>query len=406
MSDPPGGGAPPDEPPRPLPQPATEAPTEDPGAVPGAPTTASPQSGLRATAIVLAVLLIAVLAMAGTAPWWAPALPCGPGATRAEQALSDRLDALAVTEQQDRQRLEQSAAALARLDGRVAATETQAGESAELRRQTAKLADAVGDLARRSNALDQRLQAQIDASADRDKRLAVAEQALQAQAAPLKQLADRADAIEQAMRKQQGTVNDLSQRIAGITANAEHRTADAALTLALLQVRTAIDAGRPFQPEYQALTALGQANAELAAAAAPLAEPAKTGVATRAVLTKELHALAGQIAEKDVSDVSQEGEDWIGAVLARIRGLVRIRRLEGPPDGPRSQVNAAESALAGGDLAGAIEHIEKLTGAAAEAAAPWLRMARERLAVEQAVEKIEALVTTRLGQSSDTGPVR
>ena len=65
--------------------------------------------------------------------------------------------------------------------------------------------------------------------------------------------------------------------------------------------------------------------------------------------------------------------------------------------GPAAAVNAALQALAGGDLEGAVGALDKLTGAPAEAARPWLRMAKERLAAEAALQRIEALLVTRLG---------
>ena len=64
----------------------------------------------------------------------------------------------------------------------------------------------------------------------------------------------------------------------------------------------------------------------------------------------------------------------------------------------------AERALAGGDLARAVAAIETLhrAPAAAEPLADWLRKARERLAVEAALHRLEALLTARLGDTAGT----
>jgi hypothetical protein len=67
-------------------------------------------------------------------------------------------------------------------------------------------------------------------------------------------------------------------------------------------------------------------------------------------------------------------------------------------------VNAAELALAGGDLEGAVGALDRLTGAAAEAARPWLRMAKERALVEAALYRIEALLVARLGAPAAATP--
>jgi hypothetical protein len=169
--------------------------------------------------------------------------------------------------------------------------------------------------------------------------------------------------------------------------------------MGLLQIRDAVQAGRPFAAEYEAFAALARSRPEIAEAAAPLAEPAKTGVASPAVLAKRLHELAGNIAGAGTPAAPVEPAGWGDAALARLRGLVTIRRIDGArPEGKDAAVNAAELALAGGDLAAAVSVLDKLTGAPAEAAAPWLRMARQRVAVDAALRRLEALLTAPLGR--------
>jgi hypothetical protein len=60
-------------------------------------------------------------------------------------------------------------------------------------------------------------------------------------------------------------------------------------------------------------------------------------------------------------------------------------------------VGAAQAALARNDLAGAVAALEPLTGAAAEAARPWLQLARDWLTVEAALGHLQELLTARLG---------
>src|SRR5207248_8060488 len=132
-------------------------------------------------------------------------------------------------------------------------------------------------------------------------------------------------------------------------------------------------------------------------AAMPLAEPAKTGVASRAVLIARLHALAGAIA---TAAAPPADPDWGDKVLARLRGLVTIRRIDGASQSePEAAVSAAERALRGGDLAGAVAALDRLAGPPAETARPWLQMARQRLAVEAALHRVEELLTARLGMA-------
>jgi hypothetical protein len=168
-------------------------------------------------------------------------------------------------------------------------------------------------------------------------------------------------------------------------------------TLLLLQIRAAVEEARPFQAEYAALAASGP-DPELASAVEPLAGPARSGIASRTVLSKRLTELAGRVA--NATEPAAE-PDWGAQALARIRGLVTIRRIEGASQtGPEAAVSAAQTALVRGDLAEAVKSLEALTGANAEAAQPWLKMARERLSVERALARIEQLMTARLGSGS------
>jgi hypothetical protein len=124
-------------------------------------------------------------------------------------------------------------------------------------------------------------------------------------------------------------------------------------------------------------------------------------VASRAALSNRLNEVAGQVATATEPPAQS---DWGAQTLARIRGLVTIRRIEGTSQtGPEAAVGAAQAALARGDLAGAVAALGGLVGPSAEAARPWLEMARERLSVERSIEQLQLLLTARLG-SDGTAP--
>ncbi|HVB15405.1 MAG TPA: mitofilin family membrane protein [Stellaceae bacterium] len=292
--------------------------------------------GLAGAALLLVVLVGAGLLWAPSLSWRASAPP--------DRGLAARIDRLMTRQQQDRQQTRQAIAAtnaaLQRLDRRIGASEARPGAApadiADLRQQLAKLSTANADLATRVAALDQFAR-------------------------------NRA---------------------------ASERT-DTGLLLVLLQIRDAVAAGRPFAAEYEALVALAPAPSDIAAAAAPLAEPAKAGVASLRVLTTRLRDLAATLA---AAPAPPAGGGWGNAVLARLHGLVTIRHIDevGTGSGPPVGVNGAERALAGGDLAAAVAALDGLTGAPAEAARSWLRSAKQRLAVEAALRRIEALVSARL----------
>ena len=200
---------------------------------------------------------------------------------------------------------------------------------------------------------------------------------------------------------------DLADRVAALEREAQSQEkpelrADGMMALLLGQMREAIEQARPFPAEFGAFIKLARGS-DLAAGAQPLAEPARNGVASRGVLVKGLADLAGRMAASDPAVKS----DWREQTLARLRGLVTIRRIDDSSHtGSNGAVGAAQAALARGDLAGAVAALEPLTGADAEAARPWLLMARERLTAETALDHVQELLTERLGGSPAAAPAK
>jgi hypothetical protein len=174
---------------------------------------------------------------------------------------------------------------------------------------------------------------------------------------------------------------------------------DAILLVALLRIREAVEQARPFAAELSAFAALAHDRPDLLAATAPLAEVARDGVVGRLTLAKRLAELAGHIA--NATALPPEA-NWESQVLARLRSLVTIRRIEGAPQSePEAVVRAAEGALGRGDLGDAVAQLDRLAGANAEAAGPWLRMARPRVAVEAALTNLQELLVIGLGHAPE-----
>jgi hypothetical protein len=353
------------------------APEPPPTAPPQAPRPAPILSGRwGAAAIGVATALIVFGLLVITGPLWAPSmiplLAGGAVPKSPEPVLAERLARLEAASREDQQKTMQAVTALQKtvadaaatvqqLDRRVATLESRptaaAGDVAELRQQLknfeSRPAPAPPDL----GDIRQQLQALVAADGDLKTRVAALEKSEQSQ-----------------------TANDST---------------DTALLLAVLPVREALDTARPFAAEYDALAALAKSRPEIAAAVAPLAEPAKNGVASRAVLIERLRGLAGTIA---IAERPPASGDWGARAWAQLRGLVTIRRVDGAGQSvPEAAVSAAERSVAAGDLAGAVAALEPLTGPAADAARPWLQMARERLAVDRALHQVESLLVARLG---------
>jgi hypothetical protein len=210
--------------------------------------------------------------------------------------------------------------------------------------------------------------------------------------------------IEQQLGALAKTTADLKQSVAALDKAAQAQPAtdpkNTALALVLLQIREAIDLGRPFAAEYQALLALAGDRRELAAAAAPLVGPADSGVASRAVLAERLRQVAPQIA----AAAAPVSPGWSEQIVARLRGLVTIRRVAGDGQSPaEAAVGDAQHDLAAGDLAGAVAVLDRLDGAHRAAAEPWLKMAKDRLAVESALRQAQAALTAALGLAVPAG---
>ena len=343
---------------------------------PGTPSQPAPiLSGRRGAAVIgFATALIVFGLLVITGPFWAPAVaPLFTGsAPPAESPLAQRLAQLETARREDQQKTVQTmaavqktaadaAATLQQLDHRIAALETKpaatAGDMAELRNAIRAIeakptvaASEIGEVRQQQEKLG-------TATADLDSRVTALEK------------------------------SESAQSVADPT--------DAALLLAMLRMRDAVETARPFTAEYDAVAVLARARPDIAASAAPLAEPAKNGVASRAVLAQRLHTLAGSIA---AAEAPPADPDWGDKAWARLRGLVTIRRIDGAGQTPpEAAVNAAEKFLAAGDLPGAVAALDQLTGQAAEAARPWLQMARQCLAVESALRQIEGLLVARLG---------
>ena len=373
------------------PEPATigdPAPSFSPGRTAPAPRTARP----RLAVAWLALLLALVVAGIALSPFWAPALapllPWGaegspPAAnytaldTRVSAldtrvtALANRVaalearpapsatdvDAVRAAQAAQAQRLDRLAAALAADRPDQAAVTTNAAALQQLTRRVAVIeTQAAGKAAENSKE-----QQQLD-------RLGVV----------ATDLGDRISALERQIRAQ-----GLADR------------AGPALLLALEQMRQAVAQGRPFETAYRTFSGLARADPALTAGAAPLADAARDGVPSRAALRRGLADLAGKLDR--TASAPAAASTWWQQALDRTRGLVKIRRIGVAGDNtPRAAVDAARAALADGDLGTAIAALGRLSGTDTEAAKPWLRMARTRLAAEAAVARLQNLLAVRL----------
>lgn len=362
----------------------------EPGPAEEGPAAASVRPGrARAKgALWLAALLVLLVAAAALSPFWsqpvARLLPWG-GATAAAKydALTVRVAALEQRPAPATIDVDTIKSAQAATAQRVAGLETAVNAVRENQEEASATKAALARLTQRTDTLEAQSASRAAAETAEIKR------------------------IEQEQARRSAASSDLAARIAALEHQIQSREnvdrTGAVLVLALLQMREAVDEARPFPTEYAAFKQLATVgDPDLTAAAAPLAQAAQDGVASRAVLRQRLADLGEQIA---AAKMPATKPNWWEQALDRLRGLVTIRRIDGAAKtGPEAVVDAAQSALAQDDLPGAIAALEKLTGGDAAAAQSWLRMARRRLAAETALRHLQQLLTARLGAATAASP--
>jgi hypothetical protein len=168
------------------------------------------------------------------------------------------------------------------------------------------------------------------------------------------------------------------------------RTSAAALLLAVVQLREAVNRAAPYDPEWRAVSALaGPTGGDMAAGLAALKSGAAAGIPTRATLARHFLALEPALIR---TDLVPSGAGWIARSLARLASIVSIRREDGDVAGHTVPAVAARVAarLAARDLAGAVTQADGFTGDAAKLIAPWLAGARARLAADAALSAMTA----------------
>ena len=153
------------------------------------------------------------------------------------------------------------------------------------------------------------------------------------------------------------------------------------MLLAVGQLQRETRGSEPFENGLNQVAAVG--NDKFKDLIEKLQPIAPVGAPTMAALQKDFSTIA--------TDISQSArlpseETWYGQALHRIASAVKFRRVD-EFDGSDvdSVVARAEQDLADNNLDKAVAEIEKLSGAAAEVAAPWLEKAKTRLTVEQSI---------------------
>ncbi len=187
------------------------------------------------------------------------------------------------------------------------------------------------------------------------------------------------------------TVSGVESRLADMEERAlaaPSGEAKAAVVLAVSHLNHAVLQSKPFTTELDALKAVVGDNAALNEPIGVLEPLAAKGVPSIIELRASFPAVA-----REVSRVHADwtGEDWVDKALSRVTSLVSVRRTgeDAVADqGTDGAIAQAEAALVLGDVAAATKALEGLEGPSANAAAPWLAQAQERLSAEAALGQL------------------
>ncbi|HUJ99808.1 MAG TPA: mitofilin family membrane protein [Stellaceae bacterium] len=326
---------------------------------------AAPAHGRRQLWPVFA-LVVLVVAILSTAPYWTQLLPGSAQksfeAAKAERGEQDRRIA-ALTQQQ------------AALEQRVAELEQQM----------------------KSVATPQWMQEQAQAMRSLADRIAALESHPPQAAADETQLT----ALAQSLQKLDGANAALGQRLDRLEqrgAAAADTRSDQALLLALGQLRAAVESGRPFTAELDTVKTLAHERPELTGALGTLGTSAGQGIANAASLAQRFRQ---DVAPSLLRAPAEPESDSLGArILGKLRSLVVIRRVGSGAAGSSDPVSAAvakaETALGSDDLAGAVAALEDLPEQDRAPAQSWLNAAHRRLDAEAALDQATKNLTARL----------
>lgn len=342
--------------------------------------------GIRRTAYWLAALLALVIAVVGSSPFWArdvaPLLPWAgtPAAPTEDYAvLAARLEAIEKRSPPPSPELGSINSTTNALARRVDQLESVRNADRQSDAAVAAAKTGLQQLEERLTAFEAKSDARSANDAARFERLGQELTEIRNISADL---ADRLPAIE---------------RRVGAIGNG--RT-NGALLAALLRMREAVEAARPFVIQYDAFIVLAHDQPDLIAAAQPLAGLAQAGVAGNAVLSERLGRLSGRILP---AAAAPTGSDIGTQALAWLRSLVTIRRIDTPAQtGQEPAMNVAEAALARADLSGAVSALQTVSAPQSGSVQSWLEMAQQRLAANAALAHLQELLVARLATPSET----
>ena len=195
------------------------------------------------------------------------------------------------------------------------------------------------------------------------------------------------------LNQAQADVRALSDKVAAAEARPPVAAgADAVRAVAMASLRRASADGQPFAADVDMIANLGIGGGDIAIIR-PLAVK---GVATVADLAASFPAVVDALLAATTK--ADPNANVLQRAWAVVSGLVRVRPL-GPVAGsdPGAIVSRMSDDVAKGDLAAALAEREALPEAGKTASAEWAAKAADRVALDQAVDRIAQAMTAKTG---------
>lgn len=205
-----------------------------------------------------------------------------------------------------------------------------------------------------------------------------------------------AQTIDQTLEATKGRVGAMESKVAEIEAGAADAVkaqSEAVFAVALADLKSAVDAGRPFGPELEVVK---RSAPEGLPVLAPLDGFAATGVPSVTKLREELPKLTrAMIASVDETS----GASFLDRMWSHATQAVRIRPAgETAGESIGARVSRVEGRMVGGDLAGALAAWKDLPEPARKASAGWGAALEARVAVDAALAAQTSAIVSKLSK--------
>lgn len=194
-------------------------------------------------------------------------------------------------------------------------------------------------------------------------------------------------------------VGEMETRLAALEAKKDDpdAAARAALGLALSNLSRAASSAEPFKSELDVVAGFLPNEPELAS----LKEAAANGVPTEASIKERFPALVQNVLD---AERQAKNDGLFQRFISNARKLITVRRTgEIAGEDTEAVLARMEERLKLNDLTAAVTEGKSLKGAAAIAAAPWMKDAEARIATTQLLRELTAHITTRLTTAGAKG---